>query len=275
MATSALDAQSVSQIIKPQSDISQAVSNAAKLSQENSALSNKYAQEQRDWQSGQTRLLMDYNASEATKNRDWQQMMSNTAHQREIKDLQAAGLNPVLSASGGNGAAVTSGATASASGGSGSKGEVDTSANSAIVGILSSWLQSTTALQNAQVSAQANLAVADKYNAMSELVANLAGKYGLAQTVQAGKNAVNTANVQASAAAALSAQGHQQSMDYTKNYPSNPYQLGAGLAGQIAGTDGLGYAGGVFERVRDYLFGQKGPSPQRGPGRGGAGRTGR
>ena len=34
-------------------------------------------------------------------------------------------------------------------------------------------------------------------------------------------------------------------------------------------------AGGVFERLRDYLFGQKGPSPQRGPGRGGAGRTGK
>ena len=49
---------------------------------------------------------------EAQKNRDWQEQMSNTAHQREVADLQAAGLNPVLSASGGNGAAVTSGSTA-------------------------------------------------------------------------------------------------------------------------------------------------------------------
>lgn len=37
------------------------------------------------------------------QNQEWQTQMSNTAHQREVKDLEAAGLNPVLSA-GGNGA---------------------------------------------------------------------------------------------------------------------------------------------------------------------------
>ena len=77
--------------------------------------SSAEAQTQREWSSAEASTLRDYNSTEAQKQRDWQTQMSNTAHQREIQDLKAAGINPALTAMGGAGASTPSGATASGS----------------------------------------------------------------------------------------------------------------------------------------------------------------
>lgn len=54
-----------------------------------------------------------FNAQQADIQRNWEAQMSNTAHQREVADLQAAGLNPILSAGGiGASTPVASNATA-------------------------------------------------------------------------------------------------------------------------------------------------------------------
>lgn len=109
-ASSAAAASGSSSTARYYNQLSEQIS---KITAQNKCVVCCSASQQMAFQRESAEVAMAFNREEAKKNRDWQQYMSDTAHQREIKDLQAAGLNPVLSAMGGNGAPVTSGATAS------------------------------------------------------------------------------------------------------------------------------------------------------------------
>lgn len=98
----------------------------------------------------------DFNSKEAEKNRNWQEYMSNTAHQREVQDLIKAGLNPVLSASLG-GSSTPSGATASGSSYSGQAAQIDTTALGAIMSLYETMLSTSTNLDIAKINQETAL----------------------------------------------------------------------------------------------------------------------
>lgn len=178
-------------------DINSALHSASKqiasmqgVAQANNAWSAGQAAVQREWQEQQNAKAMFFNQNEAAKNRNWQMFMSNTAHQREVCDLMAAGLNPVLSAMNGNGASVGSAATAQGVTSQGAKGETDTSANGAIANLLGSILAANTQIEAANINARTQEAVADKYTAMSRIVADIqaeASRYGADKSSEASR----------------------------------------------------------------------------------------
>lgn len=165
------------------------------IADKNNAWSASQAQKQMDFQRDSADRAMQFNHDEAELSRKWQEYMSNTAHQREIKDLKAAGLNPVLSAQAG--APVTSGATASGYASQGAMGETDHSVAGSLVSLLGSMLSAQTQLASTALSARSQEAIASKYTEMDKLVAQIQQQtqYGVA-AIQRGTT-LDAANISA------------------------------------------------------------------------------
>lgn len=114
-----------------------------------------------------------YNTKEAKKSRDWQEQMSNTSHQREVKDLKKAGLNPVLSANQGAASYTTSSASGEAENPASAVGQIMASQMSGMAGVKQSEISAAATRHAAATTAAAQRAAAAQAAAAAKYAADM------------------------------------------------------------------------------------------------------
>lgn len=104
-----------------------------------------------------TKMQNAFNSAEASKSRNWQEYMSNTANQRAVEDLKKAGFSPLALLGNSSGASTPSGATASSSASGGSSGS---KSGDMMKNLLSTMLM--LGMSSANLKTKANIAAADR-----------------------------------------------------------------------------------------------------------------
>lgn len=206
------------------------------------------AEDANRWNQSFLNQSMDYNHNEAQLNRDFQEYMSGTSHQREVQDLLKAGLNPILSAHGG--ATTPSGAAASSSAQSAAQANTDMTGASVLGSLFNTLVNSSTSIQMNKDNLANQLAVANlalqgtKYSADK----------GFQSTKYASNNSYAASVYGANSAASASNYAAYMANDAAKYASDNPSSFGGYAAKTVKkAADDLNIGGTIKSLGKKFI----------------------